>query len=205
MRPLFFVFIATSLDGFIARTDGTIDWLHEANALVPAGEDCGYEAFMASIDALLLGRKTYETVLTFDEWPYGDKAVYVLSDQLTSLAPDVPDTARLIRGSIPSIVDQLRERGHRRVYVDGGSTIQSFLAAGLVDELTITRIPVLLGSGRPLFAPATSDLVLQHVSTRVYPFGFVQSTYAVQANRGIAGLNRGAECARITRTPPPEW
>lgn len=181
MRPRFAVFIATSLDGFIARQDGSLDWLDEANARVPAGEDCGYAEFMASVDALLMGRKTYETVLTFGEWPYGDKPVYVLSDQLRSLADGVPDTVRLIRGDIPTIVSQLRDCGHQKVYVDGGRTIQSLLAAGIVDEITVTRIPVLLGAGRTLFGRLSGDLALKHVSTRSFPFGFVQSTYEVQA------------------------
>lgn len=181
MRPRFAVFIATSLDGFIARPDGSIDWLDEANTRVPEGEDCGYAAFMDSVDALLMGRKTYETVLTFGDWPYDHQSVYVLSDQLTSLAEGVPDTVRLIRGDIPNVVSELRDRGHRKVYVDGGKTIQSLLAAGIVDEITITRIPVLLGAGRSLFGELPGDLALKHVSTRSYSFGFVQSTYQVQA------------------------
>ena len=100
-RPRFLVFIGTSLDGFIARLDGAIDWLHDANAQVPAGEDCGYAAFMASVDALVMGRKTFETVLAFGEWPYGEQAVYVLSHSLTVLPPAVPPTVRLVRGPLP--------------------------------------------------------------------------------------------------------
>lgn len=182
MRPHFSIFIGTSLDGFIARLDGSIDWLHQMNALVPPGEDCGYAAFVDSVDALLMGRHTYETVLGFGDWPYGNKPVYVLSNQLQAIAADLPSSVHLIQGDIESAVDQMSKQGHGRVYLDGGKLIQSFLAAGKVDELTVTRLPVLLGSGRPLFGPLLHDVPLTHVSTRVYPFGFIQSTYAVQMN-----------------------
>lgn len=171
------VFIATSLDGYIARADGRIDWLERANATVTPGEDCGYAAFMASVDALVMGRRTFETVLAFPEWPYGEKPVYVLSQTLTALPPRLPPSVTLHALAPEALVALARERGHRRLYVDGGATIRAFLAAGLIDELTVTVIPVLLGSGRPLFGELPADVWLEHAETLSYPFGFVQSRY----------------------------
>ena len=167
------VFIGTSLDGFIARVDGGLDWLPE-----DGGEEHGYEAFMATVDALVIGRNTYETVLAFDEWPYGEKPVYVLSTR--SLKPP-PSNARMeqLSGDPHDIVRQLEERGVDHIYVDGGITIQGFLRAGLIQRLIITRIPVLLGGGIPLFGPLSHDVRLEHVSTRSYPSGMVQSEYLV--------------------------
>lgn len=177
MQPHFAVFIATSLDGFIARENGSIDWLHEANRLVPEGEDCGYSAFIDSVDAILMGRKTFETVLEFDHWPYGNLPVYIISRSLRELPPAVPGTAQLVTGEVAEISNKLGSTGHRRIYIDGGETIQSFLSAGAVTELTITRIPILLGKGRPLFGHLRHDIKLDHVNTKAYPGGFVQSAY----------------------------
>lgn len=180
------VFIATSLDGFIAREDGSIDWLMQANARVPAGEDCGYAAHMSRIDALVMGRQTVEQVLGFDSWPYEERHhVYVLSRSLAALPPGTPASVSLHAGPPQALLAQARERGHRSLYVDGGQTIQAFLAEDLIDELTITTIPVLLGRGRPLFGPlgARPEQWLQHVETRAYPFGFVQSRYRRTAER----------------------
>jgi dihydrofolate reductase len=173
------VFIATSLDGFIAREDGAIDWLMDANAAVPPEEDCGYAAFMKTVDVLLMGRNTYEQVAGFDPWPYAGKRVVVLSsrplglrqgdDVLLESSTEPPD--RLLR--------RLESEGCRHAYVDGGKVIQSFLARGLIDQITLTTVPVLLGSGRRLFGSLADDQALQLVSSRAYPFGFVQSTYRV--------------------------
>ncbi len=169
------VFIGTSLDGFIARADGSIDWLPTGG-----GEEHGYEAFIASVDALVIGRKTYETVLGFDAWPYGDKPVFVLSTR--PLAPPPPG-AKVERMSGPpaEIVRQLDARGVQHAYVDGGVTIQGFLRAGLIQRLIITRVPVLIGEGTPLFGPLPGDVALQHIATRQYQSGLVQSEYAIAA------------------------
>ncbi len=169
------VFIATSLDGFIARANGDLDWLPPGG-----GEEHGYDAFMATVDALVIGRKTFETVLTFDTWPYGEKPVYVLSTG--TLAPAPPGAAvERMSGAPAEIVSQLAARGVRHAYVDGGITIQRFLQAGLIQRLTITRIPVLLGAGIPLFGTLQHDIVLRHVATRQYASGLVQSDYEVVA------------------------
>jgi dihydrofolate reductase len=174
------VFIATSLDGFIARPDGSIDWLERANALVPEGEDCGYGAFMASVDALVMGRKTFDTVLAMQPWPYGDKPVYVLSRSLSALPAGTPPSVQLAHDAPAALVAKAAGHGHRSLYVDGGAVIQSFLAAGLIAELTITVIPVLLGAGRPLFGPLPGDMSLRLLGCKAYPFGFVQKHYALE-------------------------
>lgn len=173
------VFIATSLDGFIARPDGSIDWLERANKLVPQGEDFGYHDFMRQVDCLVMGVNSFELVLSFPEWPYGSTPVHVLSSRMTRLPRDLPDTVTLSNEAPQQVVERLSAEGAQQLYIDGGVTIQRFLRQGLIDEMTITRIPVLLGAGRPLFGALDRDIELEHVSTRAYPFGFVQSTYRV--------------------------
>jgi dihydrofolate reductase len=169
------VFIATSLDGFIARANGDLDWLPPGG-----GEEHGYDAFIATVDALVIGRKTYETVLSFDTWPYGGKPVYVLSTR--ALAPAPPGAVvEHLSGAPAELVAQLAARGVGHVYVDGGITIQGFLQAGLIQRLIITRIPVLLGAGIPLFGPLLRDIRLRHVATRQYASGLVQSEYVVDS------------------------
>ncbi|MBN8217911.1 MAG: dihydrofolate reductase family protein [Spirochaetes bacterium] len=170
-------FIATSLDGFIADSEGRIDWLEEANARVPPGEDCGYNAFFATVDALIVGRKTFEQVLRFPEWPWGTKPVFVLSATLPALPPGVPPSVQL-RNVPPAALDaECRDSGLRRAYVDGGVTIGAYLEAGFLDEITITTLPVLLGRGRALFQAHGGKRLLEWVSSRSWPFGFVQSVY----------------------------
>jgi dihydrofolate reductase len=170
------VFVGVSLDGFLARLDGGLDFLPES------AEPHGYDEFMASVDALVIGRNTFETVLGFDTWPYGGKAVFVLSTR--PLAP-VPRGAVVERmsGDPADIVSQLAARGLGHIYVDGGITIQRFLAAGLIQRLIVTRVPVLIGTGIPLFGALPRDIVLQHVATRQYASGLVQSEYVV---KGVA-------------------
>ncbi len=174
------VFIATSLDGFIARSDGRIDWLNEANTLVPPGEDCGFAKFFSAVDALVMGRNTFEQVLSFPEWPYGSKPVVVLSHSLRALPAPVPATVSLSAEAPAVLVGRLSDEGLDHLYIDGALTIQSFLQADLVDEMTITVIPVLLGSGKPLFGSLERDVGLQLLASRAYDFGFVQSKYLVR-------------------------
>lgn len=167
------VFIGTSVDGFIARTNGGLDWLPS-----DGGEAHGYDEFIAMVDALVIGRKTFETVLAFDAWPYGEKPVFVLSTR--TLAPAPPGAVvEPMSGEPSEIVSQLDARGFRHIYVDGGITIQRFLRAGLIQRLIITRVPVLIGEGIPLFGPLPRDISLKHVATRQYASGLVQSEYEV--------------------------
>ena len=176
------VYIATSLDGFIARKDGALDWLNEANAAVPDGEDCGFHAFMDSVDALIMGRKTYEQVLSFGEWPYGRTPVVVLSRSSISFPPGVPDSVTHSWEPPAELLKRLSNEGADHVYVDGGKTIQGFLSEGLVDEITVTVIPVLLGGGVSLFGALENDVHLTHVRTTTFDFGFLQTTYSIEKN-----------------------
>ncbi len=178
--PKVSVFIATSLDGFIARKDGRIDWLEKANTTLPTGEDCGYQSFFESVDTLVIGRKTFETVLSFETWPYGDKRVIVLSTQLKQVPPRLAKTVSVFSFAPKMILENLTAEGSQHIYLDGGRTIQSFLADNLVDEITVTSIPVLLGEGLPLFSKVMADISLTHIKTHAYANGFVQSRYAVQ-------------------------
>lgn len=173
------VYIAASLDGFIARVDGNLDWLDEANTTVPEGEDCGFVEFMNSVDTLLMGRKTYEKVLSFGQWPYDDTPVVVLSSKPITFPDHLPSTVTHSSDRPAKLLKRLAGEGIQHVYVDGGLTIQSFLSEGLVDEITVTVIPVILGEGIPLFGSVEDDIQLTHVRTTAFDFGFVQSTYTV--------------------------
>ncbi len=172
------VFIGTSLDGYIARTNGALDFLPPGG-----GEPHGYDEFMATVDALLVGRKTYETVLEFDEWPYGKKRAFVLSSGELAAAPPQAVVERLC-GEPRDIVAQLDSRGIGHAYVDGGVTIQKFLRAGLIQRLIITRVPVLIGDGIPLFAALPGDIHLRHIATRSFASGLVQSEYHLGESTG---------------------
>ena len=170
------VFIATSLDGFIARTNGDIDWLGEQQE---GGEDQGYQAFIDSVDFLVMGRNSYEKVLSFGiPWPY-QKPVVVLTNRPLEVAAELASSIESMSGSPDEIATKLSSRGAQHLYVDGGSTIQSFLDAGLIQRLIITRIPVLLGTGIPLFGSMRHDIKLRHINTRAFEDGNVQSEYEV--------------------------
>jgi dihydrofolate reductase len=169
------VYIATSLDGFIARKDGNIDWL--TNSANQSGEDYGYQDFIDSIDVVVMGRNTYETALTFEAWPYTPKRVLVLSTRALKIPDRLPKNVTVQNASPTILLESLSADGATHLYIDGGNTIQRFLAAGLVDELTITRIPVLLGGGLPLFGSIDHDINLQHLETKVFANSFVQSKY----------------------------
>jgi dihydrofolate reductase len=167
------VFIATSLDGFIARPDGSIDWLTE---LGEQAGDTGYDEFMAAVDTVVVGRNTYEKALSFGFWPYEGKQVEVLS---TTLDADV-DERIIVHRTLDGLVQTLEDRGAKRVYTDGGRVIQTFLRAGLLNELTITVVPVLLGSGFSLFGDLPHDISLTHNATRTLGAGLIQSDYTVK-------------------------
>jgi len=168
------VFIGISVDGFIARLNGNLDFLPEGG-----GEPHGYDEFIASVDALVIGRKTFETVLAFPEWPYGNKRVVVLSSKPLDLSSVRGGVVEQMAGSPAEIVSRLTASGAHHLYVDGGVTIQEFLRAGLIDRMIITRVPVLIGEGIPLFGTLPHDVQLRHLATRHYPSGLVQTEYEV--------------------------
>jgi dihydrofolate reductase len=173
------VFIGTSLDGFIARPNGAVDFLPEGG-----GEPHGYDEFMASVDALDIGRNTFEIVLALPEWPYGNKRVVVLSSRPIDLSAVRGRIAsggvvEQLSGDPADIIAKLAASGVQHVYLDGGITIQRFLRAGLIHRLTITRVPVLIGEGIPLFGVLSQDVKLRHVATQQYPSGLVKSEYEV--------------------------
>lgn len=173
-----FVFIAASLDGFIARSNGDISWL-DASAPLIEGEDYNFAEFYSSVDALAMGRKTYETALGFAKWPYAGKRVVVLSHTAPVIPSNLPGSVEWMSGSPTEVVQRLGASGARRVYVDGGQTIQGFLQAGLINEITLTTIPILLGGGIPLFGSFKRELALQLLNSKTYPNGFVQTKYKV--------------------------
>lgn len=174
------VYIAASLDGFIARENGALDWLPGSDgAGDQSGEDYGYYAFMDSIDALVMGRNTFEMVLSFGSWPYGDKRVIVLSSQPIQIPDDLLSTVESKSCTPAELVQELAEQGLQHLYIDGGKTIQGFLNAGLIQELIISQIPVLIGSGIPLFGALDKDKQLRHLETQSYENGIVQSRYEV--------------------------
>ena len=150
------IFIATSLDGYIADKDGGIDWLDsipEINSI-----DTGYNAFMSCIDALVMGRSTFDVVCSFDiDWPY-QKPVFVMSRSMTEIPEKLQDKVYLVKGTLNEILEQIHQKGYHRLYIDGGKVIQNFLKEDLIDDMIITVIPVLLGSGIPLFADLPKPL-----------------------------------------------
>ena len=174
-------FLGTSLDGFIARKDGGIDFLEAAGGGATAeegAEDFGYAVFIARIDALVMGRASFEKVLTFDAWPY-ERPVFVLTHRPLDVPGRLAGKVEAMSGAPGEVVAALETRGLVRLYIDGGKTVQSFLDAGLLDEITVTRLPVLIGEGIPLFGPLRKDVHLRHVATRAFPGGLVQSTYEI--------------------------
>lgn len=169
------VFVGASLDGFIARRDGAFDFLSSGG-----GErvDNGFGAFFATVDVLVIGRNTYDVARALPRWPYGSKPVFVLSSRTVPPGPAGAVVERL-SGTPAEILAAVEARGFRHVYVDGGLTIQQFLRAGLIRRLVVTRVPVLIGTGIPLFGPVDADIRLAHVATRELPGGAVQSEYTV--------------------------
>jgi len=172
-----YVYIATSLDGFIATKDGGIDWLMETPN--PDNSDYGYAEFINRVDAIIMGRNSYEKVLTFGEWPY-NKKVFILSNTLKSLSENMINKAEIINGDLKNIISQLANRGFLNLYIDGGKVIQSFLNENLIDELIITRIPILLGEGIPLFGKLSKQIKLTHTKTETLNEQLVKSHYTLK-------------------------
>ncbi|GJL60984.1 MAG: deaminase reductase [Nitrospirales bacterium] len=172
------VFIAISLDGFIAREDGGIDWLPGVGE--DGTEDYGYHEFIDSVDAIVMGRNSYEMALSFGAWPYGKKPVVVLSSRTVAIGQDIARTVESMHAPPHEVVQRLAGRGWRHLYIDGGKTIQGFLREDLIHRLIITTVPILLGTGIPLFGPLSREIHLQHLETRPFANGLVQSHYEVR-------------------------
>ncbi|EGU55168.1 pyrimidine reductase [Vibrio nigripulchritudo ATCC 27043] len=173
------VFIATSIDGYIADKEGGLDWLHAAP--VPNDLDTGFNAVMERVDALVMGRNTLDVVLGFGvEWPYS-KPVYVLSNTLTKVPEGYEDKVFLVNGELKEIVEQLNQKGLNNLYIDGGATIQGFLQQDLIDEMIITTIPVLLGGGAPLFGDLNTQQAFKLVKSETFAGAIIQIHY--QRNR----------------------
>jgi dihydrofolate reductase len=170
------VFIAASLDGYIADKQGGIDWLHAIPN--PEGNDMGYNDFISRIDAIIMGRTTFETVCSFDvEWPY-EKPVFVLSNTMTDVPEKYVGKAKVVKGKLTDTVNSLQKQNFNRLYIDGGRTIQSFLQEDLIDELIVTTIPVLLGGGSKLFSDLPKPLHFECVASKRYLDKVVQNCFA---------------------------
>lgn len=171
------VYIATSLDGYIAEKDGGIEWLHDPRYGTPDNLGLSYDDFISTVDVLVMGRKSYEKVRSFPTWSYPSTPVVVLTQQNLSIPSELKDTVDTTAGDPWEIIEALNKKGQHHIYLDGGLTIQRFLAAGLVDEITITQIPIVLGDGIPLFSPQVLRIHLEHLNTSTSSNGFVQNRY----------------------------
>jgi dihydrofolate reductase len=171
------VFCGVSVDGFLARPDDALDFLHTGE-----GVPHGFTEFLASVDVVVIGRRTFEVVMKLGHLAlYGKKPVVVLSSRPLELLSVAGENFEQTSGAPYDIKKQLNARGFKHVYIDGGSTIQRFLAAGCIDRLVITRVPVLIGAGIALFGPLPRDIWLRHVETRSYTGGLIQSEYQIDA------------------------
>lgn len=168
------VFCGISVDGFLARPDGALDFLDAG-----AQEPHGFDEFYSTVDVIVIGRNTYEVVLTFGGWPYGKKPVVVLSSRPLDFSSFKGATVERMSGEPAEIAAYLNSRGFKHAYIDGGITIQRFLAANCIDRLIVTRVPILIGAGIPLFGSLPRDILLRHVATRSYQGGLVQTEYEI--------------------------
>jgi dihydrofolate reductase len=188
------VFCGVSVDGFLARPNHALDFLDTGEQ-----EPHGFEEFYGSVDVLVFGRHTFEVVLSFGKWSYGQKQVIVLSSRPVDLSQVKGGQIEQMSGEPAKIVTQLKARGFKHAYIDGGITIQRFLEAGLIDRLVITRVPVIIGAGIPLFGPVPRDIKLRHVATHCYRGGLVQSEYEVGATLPTPARKKGKLTARTKR------
>ena len=168
------VFCGVSVDGFLARRDGSLDFLDAGGA-----EPHGYEEFIATVDTVVWGRNTYDFVRPFKSWPYPPKMRVVVLSHRPLEEPASGWKIEHMSGEPTEIIGKLAATGANHLYVDGGKTIQEFLRAGLVDRMIVTRVPVLIGEGIPLFGSLPQDVKLKHIGTREYAGGLVQTEYEV--------------------------
>ncbi|MBX2822687.1 MAG: dihydrofolate reductase family protein [Rhodothermaceae bacterium] len=173
------MYLAMSLDGFIARPDGDIEWLHRPEYSVNNLQGLSYDEFISTVDALVMGRHTFEKVLSFGVWPYEGTTVVVLSNSGIAIPEHLEGKARVLSGKPEDIVAQLGEEGKAHLYIDGGATVQHFLKAGKINEMTITCIPILLGDGISLFGSIGAEVPLRLIESTSSENGFVQVRYQV--------------------------
>lgn len=174
------VYIAVSVDGFIAKEDGDIEWLHRQEFDDATNIGLVYDEFISTVDAIVMGRNTFEKVLEFEEWHYEGTEVIVLTTQDLSLPERLLDKVRRMSGTPQKIVNELKKEGKNHLYIDGGITIQNFLEAGLIHEITITEIPILLGNGIPLFGNRDRECLLELIEVFTSKKGIVQKRYKVK-------------------------
>ena len=168
------MYIATSLDGYIVGLNGNLDWLN--NIPNPDKSDYGYSDFIKKIDAIVMGKNTFQKVLTFGKWPYY-KPIFALSNSLKEIPENLIGKAEIVNGEITKVNKDLNKLGFKNLYIDGGQTIHSFLKEDLIDEMIITRVPILLGDGIPLFHKLDQQLKFKHKKTEIYNNNLVKSHY----------------------------
>lgn len=174
------VYIATSTDGYIATPTGSVDWLHTAGNLEAdmGGEDMGFRDFMDSVDCIIMGRKCMEMIssmnLTPEQWLYGDMPIFVLSNTVKDAPENLRGKVEMYSGDINELTLRIEKDGYKHAYIDGGSTITSFLNLGLISEMIITQAPVLLGEGIPLFGKINRKLKLENTEVKSFPNDFYQ-------------------------------
>ena len=180
------VYIATSADGYIATTDGGVNWLHTAgdqDADMGDNPDMGFGSFIDSIDCMIMGRKCMEMIssmdLTPEQWPYGDTHIVVLSNTVKEPPENLLGKVEMYSGDIQSLIKKLETNGFKHAYIDGGSTITSFINLKLIDKMTITKAPVLLGEGIPLFGKINQSVKLENAEATAFPNEFIQIKYDV--------------------------
>lgn len=171
MRPQVSVFLALSLDGFIAGEGGDLSWLEAFSSDSP--DETGYTSLMNDIDVIVMGRNTYDTVIAFDPWPYAGKRMVVMTRRkLASRHGEEP-----FDGALTTLLGRLAEDGHRHVYLDGGMTAREGIAAGVVDSITLSWVPIVLGKGIPLFSNDLPQTLLRLDDTKRLPSGLMQARY----------------------------
>jgi len=179
------VFIATSVDGYIATPDGGVDWLHTSGNLDVdmESEDMGFQAYMNSVDCMIMGRKCMETIsgmnLTPEQWPYGKIKIIVLSQSIKEAPENMKGKVEMYAGEIPVLINRLENEDFKHAYIDGGATITSFLNLNRINEITITQVPIILGEGIPLFGKVFESIKLEDARATVYENGFIQTKYRV--------------------------
>jgi len=179
------VYIATSADGYIATPEGGVDWLHTSGNLEAdmGSDDMGYQSFMDSVDCIIMGRKCMEMIssmnLSPEQWPYGDIHIVVLSNSIKEPPENLTGKVEMFSGEVPDLVKKLDGKGFKHAYIDGGSTITSFLNLKLINEMTITKVPLLLGEGIPLFGKINQCVKLENSKASVFPNEFIQVKYSV--------------------------